>query len=87
MTTTLIILYIVLSISNRIVKEYKFSKDKDLDGVNFRDFSSIETKGFLKPYTLTILSSLIAILFFIKLNILLSFCFIINTLIDIRKGE
>jgi hypothetical protein len=26
-------------------------------------------------------------LFFIKLNIFLSFCFIINTLIDIRKGE
>ena len=87
MTTTLIILYIVLSISNRIVKEYKFSKDKDLDDVNWKEFSSIKNKGFLKPYTLTILSSLISILFFIKLNIFLSFCFIIITLIDIRKGE
>jgi hypothetical protein len=42
------------------------------------------TKGFLKPYTLTFLASLIVILFLIKLKIFLALLFTINVILDLR---
>ncbi len=77
MTTFLVILYIGLSIMNGIVILRNNPEDveaKDLD----------RTKGFLKPYTLTFLSSLIVILFLIKVKILIALLFTINVILDLR---
>jgi hypothetical protein len=74
MTTFLVIFYIGLSIMNGIVilKNNPDVEAKDID----------RTKGFLKPYTLTFLSSLITILFFMESKILLGLIFIINIILD-----
>jgi len=77
MTTFLVILYIGLSIMNGIVILRNNPEDveaKDID----------RTKGFLKPYTLTFLASLIVILFLIKLKIFLALLFTINVILDLR---
>jgi hypothetical protein len=43
------------------------------------------TKGFLKPYTLTIFSSVISILFFMESNVVMGCLMIINVLLDLRQ--
>jgi hypothetical protein len=43
------------------------------------------TKGFLKPYTLTIFSSVITILFFMESNVVMGCLMIINVLLDLRQ--
>jgi hypothetical protein len=78
MITFLIILYIGLSIMNGIAILKNNPEDidaKDLD----------RSKGFLKPYTLTILSSLIVTLCFMKLKILMGLLFMINVILDIKR--
>ena len=77
MTTFLLILYMGLSIMNGIVILRNNPEDveaKDLD----------RTKGFLKPYTLTFLSSLIVILFLIEVKIFIALLFTINVILDLR---
>jgi hypothetical protein len=77
MTTFLIILYIGLAIMNGIVIA---RNNPDAETVNDVD----RTKGFLKPYTLTILSSVITILFFMESNVVMGCVFIINVILDLR---
>jgi len=77
MTTFLIILYIGLAIMNGIVIA---RNNPDAETVNEVD----RTKGFLKPYTLTILSSVITILFFMESNVVMGCLFIINVVLDLR---
>jgi len=77
MTTFLIVLYIGLSIMNGIAIA---RNNPDAETVNEVD----RTKGFLKPYTLTILSSLISILFFMESNVVMACIFIINVVLDLR---
>jgi len=77
MTTFLLILYMGLSIMNGIVILRNNPEDveaKDID----------RTKGFLKPYTLTFLSSLIVILFLIEVKIFIALLFMINVILDLR---
>jgi hypothetical protein len=77
MTSTLVILYIGLAIMNAvaIAKNNPDAEEaKDID----------RTKGFLKPYTLTMLATVIAILFFIKGNAIMGCFSIINALLDLR---
>lgn len=77
MTTFLIVLYIGLAIMNGIVIA---RNNPDAETVNEVD----RTKGFLKPYTLTIFSSLISILFFMESNVVMGCVFIINVILDLR---
>jgi len=77
MTTFLIVLYIGLAIMNGIVIA---RNNPDAETVNEVDRS----KGFLKPYTLTILSSVITILFFMESNVVMGCLFIINVVLDLR---
>ena len=77
MITFLIILYIGLAIMNGIVIS---RNNPDAETVNEVDRS----KGFLKPYTLTILSSVISILFFMESNVVMGCLFIINVVLDLR---
>ncbi len=77
MITSLIILYIGLAIMNGIVIA---RNNPDAETVNEVD----RTKGFLKPYTLTIFSSVISILFFIEWNVVMGCVFIINVILDLR---
>ena len=77
MITFLIILYIGLAIMNGIVIA---RNNPDAETVNEVD----RTKGFLKPYTLTILSSVITILFFMESNVVMGCVFIINVVLDLR---
>jgi len=78
MTTFLIILYIGLAIMNGIVIA---RNSPDAETVKEVD----RTKGFLKPYTLTIFSSVITILFFMESNVVMGCVFIINVLLDLRQ--
>jgi hypothetical protein len=77
MTTFLIVLYIGLAIMNGIAIA---RNNPDAEAVKDVD----RTKGFLKPYTLTILSSLISILFFMESNVVMACIFIINVFLDLR---
>ena len=77
MTTFLIIIYIGLAIMNGIVIA---RNNPDAETVNEVD----RTKGLLKPYTLTILSSVISILFFMESNVVMGCLFIINVVLDLR---
>jgi len=77
MITFLIILYIGLAIMNGIAIA---RNNPDAETVNEVD----RTKGFLKPYTLTILSSVISILFFMESNVVMGCLFIINVVLDLR---
>lgn len=77
MITFLIVLYIGLAIMNGIVIA---RNNPDAETVKEMD----RTKGFLKPYTLTILSSLITILFFMESNVVMACIFIINVFLDLR---
>ena len=78
MITSLVILYIGLTIMSAIVI-----------GINNPDIESIKdidrSKGFLKPYTLTFLSGLITILFFIDSNIIMCIAFLVNLILDIKN--
>jgi len=77
MITSLIILYIGLSLLNGIVIS------RNNPGVT--DFKEIDrTKGLLKPYTLTILSLLISIIFFMESNVIMGILLLINTLLDLK---
>ena len=78
MTTFLIVLYIGLAIMNGIVIT---RNNPDVETVNDVDRS----KGFLKPYTLTIFSSLISILFFMESNVVMGCLFALNVLLDLRQ--
>jgi hypothetical protein len=78
MTTLLIVLYIGLAIMNGIVIA---RNNTDAETVNEVDRS----KGFLKPYTLTIFSSLISILFFMESNVVMGCLMIITFLLDLRQ--
>jgi len=78
MTTFLIILYIGISIMNAII----ISRNNP-DAEDIKDMD--RNKGFLKPYTLTIFSSLISILFFIELNVVMGCIFIVNVILDLRQ--
>jgi hypothetical protein len=77
MITFLIVLYIGLAIMNGIVIA---RNNPDAETVNEVDRS----KGFLKPYTLTIFSSVISILFFMESNVVMGCVFIINVILDLR---
>ena len=77
MITFLIVLYIGLAIMNGIVIA---RNNPDAETVNEVD----RTKGFLKPYTLTIFSSVISILFFMESNVIMGCVFIINVILDLR---
>ena len=77
MITSLIILYIGLALINGIVI------GRNNPGVT--DIKDIDrTKGFLKPYTLTILSLVISIIFFMESNVIMGILLLINTLLDIK---
>jgi hypothetical protein len=78
MITFLIVLYIGLAIMNGIVIA---RNNPDAETVKEVD----RTKGFLKPYTLTIFSSVISILFFMESNVVMGCVFIINVLLDLRQ--
>jgi len=78
MITFLIILYIGLAIMNGIVIA---RNSPDAETVKEVDRS----KGFLKPYTLTIFSSLISILFFMESNVVMGCLMIITFLLDLRQ--
>ena len=78
MTTFLIVLYIGISIMNGIVIARNSPDAETMKEVD-------RTKGFLKPYTLTILSSVISILFFMESNVVMGCVFIINVLLDLRQ--
>jgi len=78
MTTFLIILYIGLSIMNGIVIARNNPDAEEIKDVD-------KTKGFLKPYTLTIFSSVISILFFIELNVVMGCLFLLNVFMDLRQ--
>ena len=78
MITFLIVLYIGISIMNGIVIA---RNSPDAETVKEVD----RTKGFLKPYTLTIFSSVITILFFMESNVVMGCVFIINVLLDLRQ--
>ena len=77
MITFLIVLYIGISIMNGIVIA---RNSPDAETVKEVD----RTKGFLKPYTLTIFSSVITILFFMESNVVMGCVFIINVILDLR---
>ena len=78
MITFLIVLYIGLAIMNGIVIG---RNNPDAETVKEVD----RTKGFLKPYTLTIFSSVITILFFMESNVVMGCLMIINVLLDLRQ--
>jgi hypothetical protein len=78
MTTFLIILYIGISIINGIVISRNNPDAEEMKDVD-------KTKGFLKPYTLTIFSSVISILFFIELNVVMGCLFLLNVFMDLRQ--
>jgi hypothetical protein len=78
MITFLIVLYIGLAIMNGIAIT---RNNPDAETVKEVD----RTKGFLKPYTLTIFSSVISILFFMESNVVMGCVFIINVLLDLRQ--
>jgi hypothetical protein len=78
MTTFLIILYIGLSIMNGIAIARNNPDAEEIKDVD-------KTKGFLKPYTLTIFSSVISILFFIELNVVMGCLFLLNVFMDLRQ--
>jgi len=78
MITFLIILYIGLAIMNGIVIA---RNSPDAETVKEVDRS----KGFLKPYTLTIFSSLISILFFMESNVVMGCLMIITFLLDLTQ--
>jgi len=78
MITLLIVLYIGLAIMNGIVIA---RNSPDAETVKEVDRS----KGFLKPYTLTIFSSLISILFFMESNVVMGCLMIITFLLDLRQ--
>jgi len=78
MITFLIVLYIGLAIMNGIAIT---RNNPDAETVKEVD----RTKGFLKPYTLTIFSSVITILFFMESNVVMGCVFIINVLLDLRQ--
>ncbi len=78
MITFLIILYIGLAIMNGIVIA---RNSPDAETVKEVDRS----KGFLKPYTLTIFSSVITILFFMESNVVMGCLMIITFLLDLRQ--
>jgi len=78
MITFLIVLYIGLAIMNGIVIA---RNSPDAETVKEVDRS----KGFLKPYTLTIFSSLISILFFMESNVVMGCLMIITFLLDLRE--
>ena len=80
MITFLIVLYIGISIMNGIVIS---RNNPDAETVKEMD----RNKGFLKPYTLTIFSSVISILFFMESNVLMGFLMIINVLLDLKQKE
>lgn len=77
MITFLIILYIGLAIMNGIVIA---RNNPDAETTKEMD----RTKGFLKPYTLTIFSSVISILFFMESNVVMGCLMIINVILDLR---
>ena len=78
MITFLIVLYIGISIMNGIVIS---RNNPDAETVKEMD----RTKGFLKPYTLTIFSSVISILFFMESNVVMGCLMIINVLLDLKQ--
>ena len=78
MITFLIVLYIGISIMNGIVIS---RNNPDAETVKEID----RTKGFLKPYTLTIFSSVISILFFMESNVVMGCLMIINVLLDLKQ--
>ena len=78
MITFLIVLYIGLAIMNGIAIT---RNNPDAETVKEVD----RTKGFLKPYTLTIFSSVISILFFMGSNVVMGCLMIINVLLDLRQ--
>jgi hypothetical protein len=78
MITFLIVLYIGISIMNGIVIARNSPDAETMKEVD-------RTKGFLKPYTLTIFSSVISILFFMESNVVMGCVFIINVLLDLRQ--
>ena len=78
MITFLLILYIGLAIMNGIVIA---RNNTDAETVNEVDRS----KGFLKPYTLTIFSSVITILLFMESNVVMGCLFALNVLLDLRQ--
>ena len=78
MITFLIVLYIGLAIMNGIAIA---RNNPDAETVKEVD----RTKGFLKPYTLTIFSSVITILFFMESNVVMGCLMIINVLLDLRQ--
>ena len=78
MITFLIVLYIGISIMNGIAIS---RNNPDAETVKEMD----RTKGFLKPYTLTIFSSVISILFFMESNVLMGCLMIINVLLDLKQ--
>lgn len=78
MITFLIVLYIGISIMNGIVIS---RNNPDAETVKEMD----RNKGFLKPYTLTIFSSVISILFFMESNVLMGCLMIINVLLDLKQ--
>jgi hypothetical protein len=78
MITFLIVLYIGISIMNGIVIARNSPDAETMKEVD-------RTKGFLKPYTLTIFSSVITILFFMESNVVMGCLMIINVLFDLRQ--
>jgi hypothetical protein len=78
MTTFLIILYIGLSIMNGIAIARNNPDAEEIKDVD-------KTKGFLKPYTLTILSIVITIIFFMELNVVMGCLFLLNVILDLRQ--
>ena len=78
MITFLIVLYIGISIMNGITIS---RNNPDAETVKEMD----RTKGFLKPYTLTIFSSVISILFFMESNVVMGCLMIINVLLDLKQ--
>ena len=77
MITPLIILYIGLALMNGIVIGRNNPGVTDIKDID-------QTKGFLKPYTLTILSLVISIIFFMESNVIMGILLLINTLLDIK---
>lgn len=78
MITFLIVLYIGLAIMNGIAIA---RNSPDAETVKEVD----RTKGFLKPYTLTIFSSVISILFFMESNVVMGCLMIINVVMDLKQ--
>ena len=77
MTALLIILYIGLAIMNAVAMA---RNSPDAETENEVDVA----KGLLKPYTLTILSATISIIFFMESSVAMGCLFAINAVLDLR---